>query len=65
MPQSGIVKLDVYDVLGREVETILNRYMQAGHHKAQWNASDVTSGIYFVRMQSGSFSQVRKGMVVK
>ena len=65
IPKSGLVTLTVYDVLGREIETILNQHIQAGHHKVQWNASDVPSGIYFIRMQSGDFSQVRKCIAVK
>jgi len=65
IPRSGTVALTVYDVLGRQVETILNKHMQAGHHILQWNASDVSSGIYFVRMRSGDFRQVRKVMVVR
>ena len=50
IPQSGIVNLTVYDVLGRKVETILKQYMDAGYYKVQWNASNTPSGIYFVRM---------------
>ena len=65
IPQSGIVSLTVYDVLGREVETILNEYRNTGYHKLHWNASDVPSGIYFVRIQSGDFSLVRKAIVVR
>ena len=65
IPQSGFVTLTIYDVLGREVETILNEYKDIGHHKLQWNASEVPSGIYFMRMQNGDFSQVRKVMVVR
>ncbi len=61
----GRVTITVYDVLIIEVETILERNMDAGYHKAEWNASDVPSGIYFVRMQSGDFKQVRKCMVVR
>ena len=52
--------LNVYDVLGRKVETILNEHKDRGYHKFQWNASNVPSGIYFVRIQSGDFKQVRR-----
>ena len=72
IPQGGIVSLTVYDVLGRQVVTILNKYTDAGHHKLHWNASDIPSGIYFIRMlhrspsgTGGDFSQVRKVMVVR
>jgi len=65
IPKSGIVTLTVYDLLGKEVETIINQYINVGYHTIRWSASNVTSGIYFVRMKSGDFSQVRKVMVVR
>ena len=73
IPQAGIVTLTVYNVLGREIETIVNQHVHAGQHKVQWNASGVPSGIYFVRMQSADpstdsrqrFTQTRKVMVLK
>jgi len=65
IPQSGVISLDVYDVLGRQVDSILNKYRNVGHHKVQWNASNVPSGIYFIKMQSGDYSQVKKVMLLK
>jgi len=65
IPQSNIVSLNVYDVLGRKVETVLSQYMPAGNYKVQWNAYNIPSGVYFIKMQSGNFIQVRKGVVVK
>lgn len=73
VPQSGLITLQVYDLLGREIETILHQHMDAGHHKVQWNARNIPSGIYFVRMQvsdpsAGSaqgFTQVKKVTVLR
>ncbi|MEE8186744.1 MAG: T9SS type A sorting domain-containing protein [Nitrososphaerales archaeon] len=65
MPRAAFVTLTVYDVMGRKVETILKQHMEAGYHTLQWNATDVPSGIYFIRMVSGDFSQVRKAMVLR
>lgn len=65
LPNSGLVSLNVYDILGRKVETILNQHMDAGTHKLQWDASNVPTGIYFVSMVSGNFTQTRKVMVLK
>ena len=65
IPTSELVTLTIYDVLGRQVDIILNKQLQPGHHKVQWDASNVPSGIYFIKMKSGDFSQVRKGMVVR
>jgi len=56
--------LYIYDILGREDETKLNEYKEIGHHRVEWNARNVPSGIYFIRMQTVSFSQDRKVMVV-
>ncbi|MEE9167077.1 MAG: T9SS type A sorting domain-containing protein [Candidatus Neomarinimicrobiota bacterium] len=64
-PQSGQVILTINDLLGREVGTILKKRMDAGHHKVQWNATNVPSGIYFVKMQTGSFSLVKKVTVLR
>ncbi|MEE9167882.1 MAG: T9SS type A sorting domain-containing protein [Candidatus Neomarinimicrobiota bacterium] len=60
VPKKRRVVLTVYDLLGREVKTILNRPMEAGQHELRWNASEVQSGIYLVRMQAGDFIRTRK-----
>jgi len=65
VPQSGLVILTVYDLLGREVTRLVDSWHEAGRHSVDWIARDVPSGLYFVRMESGSFSQVRKGVVLK
>ncbi|MDP8208378.1 MAG: T9SS type A sorting domain-containing protein [Candidatus Electryonea clarkiae] len=64
------VNLTVYDLLGRKVTTLLNRRTQPGHHTVIWNSvSDsgipVSSGLYFVRLESDSFSQTRKIVLLK
>ncbi|MFQ6674943.1 MAG: T9SS type A sorting domain-containing protein [Fidelibacterota bacterium] len=64
-PRAGPVVLTVYDLLGREVATLLNRELTAGYHKVHWNAGTVPSGIYLVRMQSGDLIQTRKVTVLK
>ncbi|MCH8012468.1 MAG: T9SS type A sorting domain-containing protein [Candidatus Marinimicrobia bacterium] len=65
LPTSGLVTLTVYDVMARNVETILNQHMDAGIHSVQWNANKVPSGIYFVKMVSENFSQTRKMVLLK
>ncbi|MCH8010807.1 MAG: VCBS repeat-containing protein [Candidatus Marinimicrobia bacterium] len=65
LPERAEVVLTVYDILGREVETILNRHMDSGYHTVQWSAGNVSTGIYFVRMESGNFTQTQKVMVLK
>jgi hypothetical protein len=65
VPKSGIVKIKVYDLLGREVATIVNENKPAGNYNIEFNASKLTSGIYFYRMEAGSFSQTKKLLLLK
>jgi hypothetical protein len=65
LPEASQVRLDVFDVLGRHVQTLVNAEMNAGWHTAQWNASNVASGVYIYRIQAGSYSQVIKMTLVK
>lgn len=62
---AGLVTLRVYDVLGRQVAELINRYQDAGSYNVNFNASKLTSGIYFYKIESGSFVQVKKMMLVK
>jgi len=65
VPKSGIVKIKVYDLLGRVVATIVNENKPAGNYNIEFNASKLTSGIYFYRMEAGSFSQTKKLLLLK
>lgn len=65
LDKSGFVLLNVYDVLGRKVATLVNEEKKAGDYAVQWNASDVPAGVYMYRLQSGSITQSRKMMLVK
>jgi hypothetical protein len=57
--------LRVYDVLGREVATIVSEKLPAGNYSRQWNAANMPSGIYFYRLQAGSFTQTKKLILLK
>ena len=59
------VQLKVFDVLGNEVATLVNEYRNAGRYEIDFNASKLASGVYFYRMQAGSFIQTKKMMVLK
>ncbi|MFA5832784.1 MAG: T9SS type A sorting domain-containing protein [Bacteroidota bacterium] len=63
--QAGFVSLKVYDLLGREVATLVNEVMQPGNYTAQWNASGFSSGIYFYKMDAGSFVSTKKMILMK
>ena len=65
IPKDGFVKLAVYDVIGNEVDVLVNGNMQTGSHSISWNAERFSSGIYFCKLVSGSFSQTRKMLLVK
>jgi len=70
LPVSGNIKLKVYDILGREVATLVDAFQQAGNYKAAFNGSQFTSGVYFYRLsisgnQAGSYSAVKKMILIK
>src|SRR5208283_3788289 len=65
IPSLSFVSLKVFDILGREVSTIISGAMQAGSYTRQWNASAFASGVYFYRLQAGSFVQTKKLVVLK
>ena len=62
---SGFVNVKVFDILGREVATLVNENMQAGNYSVAFDASALSSGVYFYRMQSGSFIQAKRMLVMK
>ncbi len=67
LAKSGNVSLKVYDVTGREVASLLNEYKNAGVYEMDFNANDygMTSGMYFYKITSGDFSEVRKMILTK
>ena len=65
IPQSGLVTLKVYNILGQEVRTIVNKEMSAGTYKVDFNASDLSSGVYIYTIKSGSFTASKKMMLLK
>ncbi len=58
-PVDGRVLLQVFDVLGRTVATVVDDYQSAGDRSVEWNAAAVPSGVYFYRLTAGSFTAVR------
>lgn len=63
--EAGNVKLVIYDVLGREVQTLVNKEMAAGSYNAQFDGAGLASGIYFYRIESGKFTALKKMMLLK
>ena len=60
----GII-ITIYDINGRELETLLNTNLNPGNYSLDWNASHYPSGVYFIRMDSGEFTQTQKLMLIK
>jgi hypothetical protein len=65
IPQSGYVILKVYNLLGQEVATLVNREQKTGNYIVNFNASNLASGIYMYRIESGNFSLTKKMIVLK
>ena len=70
LPKDGRVRLTIYDLLGREVETIVDGVQEAGYKSIEWNAaggnrSNVSSGVYFYRLEAGNYRAVKKMMLLK
>jgi hypothetical protein len=65
LPKSSTVKIAVYDMLGREVEILVNKELKAGTYKTELNASNYTSGVYFYKLAADNFTQTKKMILVK
>ncbi len=62
---SQLVQLKIYDVLGKEVVTLVNKQQSPGNYSVTFNASNLPSGIYFYKLTAGNFSQIRKMILLK
>ena len=65
LPKAANVKIEIYNLLGQQVATLLDDRKQAGYHSVSFNGSNLSSGIYLYRIQAGEFQQVRKMLLVK
>ncbi|MBA4312046.1 MAG: hypothetical protein C0417_05400 [Chlorobiaceae bacterium] len=62
---SQLTILKVYDVLGREVETLLNEVLNPGTYNVKWDATKYSSGVYFYKLHSGNFTEIKKMLLVR
>ena len=70
LPVASQVTIKVFDVIGREVATLVNEIQTAGYYTVQWNGRNdagarLASGLYFCRMNAGSFSALNKMLLIK
>jgi photosystem II stability/assembly factor-like uncharacterized protein len=65
LPESGLVSLKVYDILGREVQTLVNGNKIKGTYEVSFNGSNLASGVYLYKLKTGNFTSIKKMMLIK
>jgi endo-1,4-beta-xylanase len=65
LPKAGYVQLKVYDILGRDVKILVDGQRSAGRYLIQFDAGNIPSGVYFYRIQAGSFVEIKKLILLK
>jgi hypothetical protein len=65
IPKAASVKLQIFDILGRDVATLVNEKKEAGSYDVKFDASRLTSGVYFYRLEAGGFVETKKLVLIK
>ena len=70
LPREGNVKLEIFNLLGQKVTTLVDEFQSAGHYEVEWNSTDavdraLAGGMYFYRLSMDGFSQSRKMLLLK
>ena len=65
LPEDGLVKLEVFNILGRKVATLVDSKMEAGYHSVVWNGVSLSSGVYFYKIQAGDNVMIKKCIMMK
>ncbi|HPN37286.1 MAG TPA: T9SS type A sorting domain-containing protein, partial [Melioribacteraceae bacterium] len=65
LPNKEFVKLSIFNIIGEEVATLINNELEAGWYRHEFNASSLSSGIYFYTLQAGKFSETKKMILVR
>jgi hypothetical protein len=65
VPKAGLIKISVYDILGKEIGVLVNERLSAGSYKVDFIASSLPSGVYFYRLQTSEFIETKKMILVK
>ena len=65
LPHQSDVTIDIYDILGRKVQTLVSRNQQAGLHRAIWQADEFSTGIYFYKLRASDYSETKKMMLLE
>jgi len=64
LPFDNFVSIKIYDILGKEVNTIVNEFKNAGSYIVLFNGSNFSSGIYYYKIKTGNVNQVKKKMIL-
>ena len=65
IPHTSFIKLKIYDILGKEISTLVNEEKMAGTYEINWNASNLPSGVYFYQLEAGGFFQIKKMILLR
>ncbi len=65
IPNEGFVSLKIYNVLGSEVATLVNEFKNAGSYNVSFNAENLSSGVYYYKLKSGTFVETKKMILLK
>jgi M6 family metalloprotease-like protein len=65
IPRDGIVNMKIYDIRGREIVTLMNNFHRAGEYETEWNAVNLSTGVYFCKLISGNYNSVIKMILTK
>ena len=65
LPSRAHVSVKVFDLLGKEISTLLDNMCEPGEHSVDWNASSFASGVYFYRIEADNFLQTKKMVLLK
>jgi len=65
VPELSFVSINIYDVLGKEITTLVNKEQPQGYYEIEWNAASLPSGVYFYQLRSGDFMATKKMILLK
>src|SRR5207247_9828637 len=65
LPKGSLAKLVIYDILGREVEALVNESLKPGTYEVEWNGSNYPSGVYYYKLTAVNYIETKKMVLVK
>jgi len=63
--KAGIIKLKVFDILGKEIATLVNESLNSGSYETEFDGSNIMSGVYFYKLETDNFSEVKRMILTK